>query len=102
MPSFEEQYTLSQNSSFQSRVSMAVERAALSILREPIDTSTRLGKARWGSASTVVGSRSLDAHPFSSALAADPSISAASTDQELLDAVLGLWDVMSGVPVEGA
>tara|TARA_R100000808_G_scaffold17429_1_gene38525 strand:+ start:103 stop:408 length:306 start_codon:yes stop_codon:yes gene_type:complete len=99
---FKDQYLLTQNEEFKQRVAMAVQTCALQILKEPVDTSTRLGKARWGSASTVVGSRSLDAHPFTSMLAADPSISAASTDQELLDAVLGLWDVMSGVPVEGA
>jgi len=94
---FKDQYLLTQNEEFKQRVAMAVQTCALQILKEPVDTSTRTGKARWGSASTVVGSGVLDSRPYVTALAADPSIGVDSSDEELLGAVLALWDLMTGV-----
>ena len=97
-----DQYLLTQNEEFKQRVSMAVETAALQIAKEPVDMTSKLSRARWSEALRTVNSAEVESKPYIVALAADPEISSDSPDQQLLDAVLGLWDVMTGVPAEGS
>ena len=96
-----DRYLLTQSEEFSQRVTMAVETAALQIIREPLDMRSKLSRARWSEALRTVNSSEIESKPYISALAADPAISSDSPDQQLLDAVLGLWNVMTGVPVRG-